>query len=330
MELSDKNIQFITLSRFKKSSFNRIIARWQVFNYYIQLKPELIIVNSPDLLIFSLLYRIIFGAKIIYDIQENYFRNLWYQNNYRWGLKHALAILVRAKEIIAAPLFNHFFLAEKVYSNQLNFIRNKFTILENKSLVPEKINSSVLNKTSPKFLVSGTIAYEYGILEAIKFFKSIKKIYPKATLIIIGHCPNKLLYIKLELIHKSNPSIKLKISSDPIPHAHIKIEILQADIGLMPYLPNESTQGKWPTKVYEYMAYKLPFILQENSVWNNYIISNNVGKPFDFINQSQEQSLSIWECLKSTTFYTKINPSEIYWSTQEAKLLSAVNNCLNN
>ena len=98
----------------------------------------------------------------------------------------------------------------------------------------------------------------------------------------------------------------------------------------MPYLPNESTQGKWPTKVYEYMAYKRPFILQENSVWNNYIISHNVGKPFDFVNQSQEANLSIWECVKSTTFYTKKNPSEIYWSTQETKLLSAVNDCFKN
>jgi len=110
--VSDKTIELIPLPSFNKNGFSRILARWNVYKLYIKVKPELIIVNSPDLLLFTCLYKILFGGHIIYDIRENYFKNLWHQNNYALGLKHILALSVRTKECITAPLFNHFFIGK--------------------------------------------------------------------------------------------------------------------------------------------------------------------------------------------------------------------------
>ncbi len=324
IELSDKNVMLLPLSSFKKNGFERIMARWQVFKTYLKLKPELIIVNSPDLLIFTMLYKILFGGIIIYDIRENYYRNLWYQQNYRWGLKHVLAILVRVKELITAPLFDHFFLAEKVYSTQLSFTKNKFTIIENKSLETKSRISNKLNTNAPSFIISGTIAYEYGIFEGINFFRNIEKYHPKSSLVIIGHCPNKLIQKELEYIEKSNPSIRLNISSNPIPHSAIEKEIMKAEIGLLPYLPNKSTKGKWPTKLYEYMGYQLPFIIQKNMVSSEFINSSNAGIEFDFTQQSLDTCQAAWEQISSALFYQN-NPSpNIYWSSEKEKLIAAV------
>lgn len=328
IELSDDAITLLPLKSFKKSAIYRILARWQVFIIYIKLKPELIIVNSPDLLFLTVLYRILFGGKIIYDIRENYFRNLWHQKNYSVPVRNILALLVRLKEQITSPLFDHFFLAENVYSQQLKFIRKSYTILENKSLYPEKTKTTHAAVKAPTFLISGTIALEYGVLEGIKLFKNIQKINLDSTLIIIGHCPNKWLYSKLELVAQNDTSIILKISRTPIAYEYIKTEILRTTFGLLPYLPNKSTQGKWPTKLYEYMTFKLPFLIQKNDLWNQFILENQAGLTFDFTNQNQEETQSIWSELNSRKFYTNTRLSKIYWSTQEKLLLTVVDKLL--
>ena len=328
IELSDKNVTLSPLSSFKKNGFSRIIARWQVFKIYLKLKPELIIVNSPDLLLFTGIYKILFGSNIIYDIRENYFRNLWYQQNYKLGVKYLLAVIVRTKEALTAPLFNHFFLAEKVYASQLGFIKNRFSIVENKSLPPQNTNSKPLNPNAPKFLISGTIAREYGVFEGINFFKKILVDTPNSTLKIIGHCPNMALQNELKNIAKVTPAIQLKIGKIPIPHESIVSEILKANIGLLPYLPNESIVGKWPTKLYEYSAYQLPFLIQENPVWNEFVISANCGLTFDFTKQSSRATQITSEQFRQTSFFQKSLPTEIYWVTEEKKLLEVVNTIL--
>jgi len=322
IELSDKNITLFPLTSFKKNVISRIIARWQVFNIYLKLKPELIIVNSPDLLIFTVLYKILFGGKIIYDIRENYFKNLWYQQNYKLGVKYLLAVVVRTKEALTAPLFNHFFLAEKVYASQLRFIKNKFLILENKSLPPQNINSKPFNPHAPKFLISGTIAREYGVFEGINFFKKILANTPNSTLKIIGHCPNIKLINELEIIAEKISSIRLNISKNPIPHTTIIDEILNANFGLLPYLPNKSIEGKWPTKLYEYSSYKLPIIIQENTVWNEFVISTNCGLTFDYTEITSETIQLIWKKICHSSFFQKSVPAEIMWASEEKKLLT--------
>lgn len=330
IDVTNKNIKLLPLPSFNKRGFSRILARWYVFKIYLKLKPELIIVNSPDLLLLTCLYKIIFGTKIIYDIRENYFKNLWYQNNFIWGLKYVLAISVRTKEWLTSPLFDYFLLAEKVYSTQLRFAVNRSVILENKTLRPEKTKIAPINYEGPTFIISGTIAIEYGIFNGINFFKSIHKKYSKSRLIIIGHCPNRPLLKELKILSQNNSGIELKISNDPIPHALIENEILLADFGLFPYAPNESTKGKYPTKIFEFVGYKVPFIIQNNSEWNEFILDHNAGFSFNFFNQSHETTLSFWESIKSNPLNAKEISDNIYWSTEEMKLQKVVNNSFNN
>jgi len=323
IELSDNKIKLLPLSYFNKSGFGRLRARWEAFKLYVKVKPEVIIVNSPDLLFVTCTYKILFGAKIIYDIRENYFRNLWFQKNYFWGLRHALALLVRTKEVFLSPLFTHFILAEKVYKQQLSFIGRRHTIIENKSL-PPKINRTPAKKPdSLTFLISGTIAYEYGIIEGVYFYKNVVQFLPNSSLKIIGHCPNKTLYNNLKILANENTQINLKISSNPVAHVKIEEAILEADFGLLPYQNNKSFSGKWPTKIFEYMAHQLPIIIQKNKTWNTFIEDNNAGISINFL---KLESLDMSTFFKKE-FYNNPLPNSIYWTSLEAKLTSVIEGC---
>ncbi len=323
IELSNNKVKLLPLSYFNKRGFGRIKARWEAYKLYVKVKPELIIVNSPDLLLVTCVYRILFGIKIIYDLRENYFRNLWYQKNYFYGLRHLLALLIRSKEVFLSPLFSHFILAEKVYATQLKFIGNRYSIIENKSLTPEKIRNNKPKSAPLQFLISGTIASEYGVLEGVNFFTELEKSTPNISLKIIGYCANKQLFKKLIEIEKSNPKITLKIATRPIPHVEIEQAIFASDFGLLPYRKNQSIKGKWPTKIYEYMACQLPIIIQENKTWDTFIADNNAGVSINFLNLVLPDMPSLF----NKEFYNSPLPESIYWTSAEAKLTSVIENC---
>ena len=61
---------------FERLAFRRLLAPWMCLKKYIKVKPKLIIFNTHELLIVTIIYKIIFGGKIIYDVQENYYRNI--------------------------------------------------------------------------------------------------------------------------------------------------------------------------------------------------------------------------------------------------------------
>lgn len=328
IELSDNNVNLFPLSSLNKNNFGRLIAQWSVLKYYLKVKPQLIIVNSPDLLIITSFYRILFGSKIIYDIQENYFRNLWYQNNYLWGIRHALALIIRSIELITSPLFFHFILAEKIYTHQLKFIKSRYTVIENKSLTPSKTNVTDLDKNNITFFIGGTIAMEYGIYEGLDFFMNVLELYPKAQLKIIGHCPNNSLYKSLQNKVKYQANIQLEISRYPVPHKMLESKILKSTIGLLPYVTNKSTEGKWPTKLYEYAAYHLPFIIQDTVVWNDFVLDSNAGVIFEFNKQTKENCQSVLSTVLSKSFNKSTVPFPIYWQSEEAKLLKLIDNSL--
>lgn len=318
----NQNVTLLPLKPFKRNGIGRIRARQEVWKIYLKLKPEVIIVNSPDLLVVTVIYKILFGSKIIYDIRENYFRNLWYQSNYIVGIRHILAIAIRTIEVITAPFFNHFLLAEKVYSKQLKFIRHRYTIIENKSLQTDIMKSQKGNGNTLQFLISGTIAREYGVLEGISFYKQVREYFPGSRLMIIGHCANKKTFELLEQHANEDDTIHLNISTVPLPHFEIENAMLQSDVGLLPYLPNRSTDGKWPTKLFEYMAYALPFIIQQSPTWNSFVVGNKEGIVLDFTDDTEFSGSAISELLAVSSNAKKV--LGIFWHEEEEKLENAL------
>ena len=107
---------------FKRNSIKRLIVPIHIFRKLLKLKPELIIVTTAELLIVSILNKILFGTKIIYDLQENYYRNIAFTDAYPSMVRYPIAIITKIIEYVTSVFIDHFILAEKVYEKQLKFI----------------------------------------------------------------------------------------------------------------------------------------------------------------------------------------------------------------
>jgi glycosyltransferase involved in cell wall biosynthesis len=318
------NIIFHPIFKFHRLSFKRLIAPIKTFQILLKLKPELIIVTTPELLSVMCVIKILFGCKIIYDVQENYYRNILFTGVYSVLVKFPLAIWIRWSEWLSKPFIDQYLLAEKVYKEQLRFAKNKSEILENKALIPlTKLQRADQKKDVTTFIYTGTIASHYGIFEAINFIRRIFIINSAVELIIIGYAPSKKIYKKVLFKIKDLNYIKIVGGDKLVPHCQILKELINADFCLMPYHKNKSSEGRIPTKLYECLALEKPVIITPNDAWNQIVDENQAGIIYDFNSKSIPDSV-----IKPPSFYGKNLSKKYVWDSEESKLLALINNMI--
>lgn len=313
------NITFHPIFKFGRLSIKRLLAPVKTFQFLVKLKPQLVIATCAELLIVISIYKIIFGCKFIYDVQENYYRNILHTSIYGTLIRYPMAILVRGMEWMCNPMVDRYLLAEKVYEQQLCFCRNKSEVIENKAIVPFHLQPPIFKDTTT-FLYTGTIAVHYGIFEAIDFIKHIHKNDKSAQMRIVGYAPDKRVYKRLLDKTQTCDYIKIEGGDVLVPHNQILMEIANADFCLLPYQKNKSTEGRIPTKLYECLAMEKPVIISPNDTWNEIIKDNNAGIIHDFYAQTIPDLKFI-----SKEYYGNQLSKNYSWKSEESKLLQIIN-----
>lgn len=256
---TDQRISFYALPSFKRFGIERLLSRLRVLRIVFQLKPAIFIATTHELLGVAVFARIFLGTKVIYDVQENYWRNLVYGKTLPWGVSHLAATAIRLKEIVSALFIQHFILAETCYAKELNFIGRRYTIIENKARKPSTTREVLGGKRN--LLFSGTLAESTGVFRAIDIASRLHALDPKFTLTIIGYAADSKVFSRIIQAIAGKPYITLIGGNELVPHTIILQHIDQADFGIICYVPNKATAGKMPTKLYEYLAHRLPFLL---------------------------------------------------------------------
>ncbi|OKL39544.1 glycosyltransferase [Pontibacter flavimaris] len=324
------NIYFHPIFDFKRLSLGRFLAQRKYKQLLHQLKPDLIIACTHELLLASQQYCQKYGAKLIYDVQENYTLNLTTQQNYPPLLRQLLAFEVARSEKKAAPSVNHFLLAEESYVTELSFLTaGKYAVIGNK-YKPEPdytlpTTPRQLKQEPLRLLYSGTIAEVYGVFEAVSLAEALHHLDPSTTLTIIGYSSRSHTSKRLQERIKGKRYIKLIGGNELVPHQQILQSIKESNLGLLPYRPHPSTARCIPTKLYEYMAYALPVLVQQNPLWQSITEAHQAGISVDF-RQAPPQELL--QRIRQSKFYTSGIPQEIFWEADEAKLLQIVKDTL--
>ena len=319
----NQSINFFPLSPFPRLSFKRFIAPWRVGHFILKVKPSIIIVNTHELLIVISLYKILFGAKIIYDIQENYVKNILYTTAFPKLARPFIAGWVRLKEWLTRPFIKGYIIAEKPYQQELDFIKNSTLLLENKykPIIPIKKEKET-DDTQIKLLYSGTIATSYGVFDAINLAEKLHALEPRINLTIIGYCANRKDLLRLREKIQGSEFIRLIGGDYLVPHQEIVHEITQADFGLVLNQRNKSTDQKLPTRLFEYSAHHLPMLICENPLWTAFCDEFNAAIT---LNPSDFDVATILEKMKNTSFYDRGNTDSSLWESEEHKLISLIN-----
>ncbi len=309
----DSTIVFNPLFSFQRLSFKRFFVGWVFLRYLLRLKPDLVIITTFELLLPAVMYRIIKNKKIIYDVQENYFRNLIYTTSFPPILKHLMALLVRGLEYTTRPFIHHYILAEKNYEKEFSFTKNKSTIIENKlrknSLLPKVNRGDGLIQ----FIYTGTISENYGIFEVISLVKLLNYKNDKIHLKIIGYSSRKDILEKIKKEISDCSFISMEGGADFVSHQNILKHIASSDFGLISYRSDRSTENCIPTKLYEYIALQLPYLINLNPIWKDLTQQYKAGIEVDFLKPDVENILIR---IKENDFYSKKANEDIYWQDE--------------
>lgn len=312
-------IQFYPHPSFSRFSIKRFFIPWLIFRKIRQLKADVIIINTPELLFMAALNRLFFGSQIIYDVLENYYSTIRYTNAYPSFIRLILAYCVRITESLFSFCVTQFLFAEKGYVKELSFARNPL-VLENK--LPKSVANQYIRgqvRESSKLLFTGTLAPTTGIFEAISLCKELHKIDSAFTLTIVGYCaiPEVLEEIKSEI--GNSPFIKLIGGDSLVPHGLLLNEIKQADIGIIIYPHNPSTHTSISTKLYEYLALNLPILIRHNSESHELVQICRAGVILD--NTIDFHKLA--NTLRNISFSLSV-PDSIFWEAEAQKLIRSL------
>jgi len=322
----NENIRFYPVFNFNRLSLKRLFAPLIYAKILFKVKPSITIINTPEILLVTVLYKLIFKGKVIYDIRENYFRNIVYNKNYIWGVKHLLGILVRLKELACYPFIDHVFYSDEGYQREMPIWNDKSTLIRNTYIDAWPIvEMEYTRQKGMKLLYSGTIAENYGIFEVIEFADQMYQVNSNISLIIIGYSANQKIVKKVLEKIKGKNYIKLIGGKKPVPHKLIINAIRKANFGIINYKINLSTANCFPTKIYEYMANKLPIIIQDYMPWSSFCLRFNAGIEISFDNADHNNIVTL---LQNQEFYKNGLPDQIYWKNDEKKLLNIVQNTL--
>jgi len=328
---SNDNIQkskvvFHPLPACARISIQRIVAPFKILRRFFFIKPDLIILSTHELLWTALVVKIFLNVKVIYDVRENYFRNILHTNAFPRLLKVFIASYVRIKEWMMSPLIDVFFLAEAGYEKELRFVTKKKLILENKV---KKMPIALTEKWGEQdgnihLLFSGTLAETTGVFSAIDLAAKLHAVEKKIRLLIIGHSPLVTVNTRIRNHISDKDYIQFKGGYNLVPHLEILDAIAASDFGIIAYPSNLSTQNTVPTKLFEYLGYKLPILLINYAPWIEICRPYLAALSFDLKNFKAEEFIMK---LRSTRFYSRI-PSDVFWESEEKKLLAAVSGLL--
>ncbi|WKV11699.1 glycosyltransferase [Marivirga harenae] len=327
-----ENIFLHPVFKFRRNSVKRLFAPFSVLKKFIKLKPKLIIVNTPELLWVMYLIKILFGTRIIYDIQENYRLNVKYSAVDNSITKIISLLFLYFTEGASKYFVSGYFLAEDCYINQLNFFHKKpYIKLLNKSVQPiQEIDKPIIIAEGMpiKFIYSGTIGESYGTIEAVDFCKQLYKLNPKITLIIVGYSSDYKYFKLLQKECENQSFIKLIANDSPIPQTEVIDQIKNSDVALLPYHLNYNIKGRFPTKIYDYLALGIPMIIPPHTRWKAFLEKYNAGICVNY--QHPNNTATILKQLYATEYYRFRPKSEIQWKSQEATLEKFIDNVLSN
>jgi len=311
-------IRFYPIFSFSRLSVSRLFAPFLFLRFLLRLKPEVVIVNSAELLIVTAFYRIFSTCRFFYDVQENYYLNVRCLSPLPFLVRLPAAALIRAVEFVSSPFVHHFILAEKSYAT-LPFVGSRWTVLENKSVVSEKSVQQKIKVEKPTFLLSGTLSLNYGLRESIDAFLLLREIFAGSSLLICGKTHDAQSEAFIQRTREQFSEISYNGGPNGVPYDEIVAAIKMADIGLVFYPDNPAIDSCFPTKIWEYMSFRLPMIVQEGKNWTPYCLAKNAAITIEQIRADSSFPFKLSEF----PFYpTDQDYGEIYWSREEEKFLS--------
>ncbi len=258
------------------------MPRWslhrQMLRLALQVQAKVYHIHTPELLPLALLLKAMRRAKVVYDVHEDYAKNLTYGRAYSQPLltRKLAALAVRALEKTSRLWVDYFLYAESCYKNILGAASGKYAILPNYYASPtgdmDSERADPLPTHMPILGYIGTIANDWGILETLKLWRALNHKGGSGVFLLIAGVGFEaaLLQNVQHTLQEANLPGRWRMlgGSEHVPYETIIACMESCACISALYTPTLAIRERIPTKFYEAMAMQKPVLFTANPTWD--------------------------------------------------------------
>ena len=264
----------LTILPVKKSAYlwARIFGLIKKIPEIRKFNPSFIHLHDPELLLISPFIRF-FGFKIIYDMHENFYRELD-DKPISWLSNRSQKLVWRFIEKYILNKMPVVF-AEASYAKHFNFI-SETMIIQNfprKKSFSKRYQPEMIKHDKVKFVYLGTISEDRG---AKKMIRSLTRAFGASNfeLNFIGDITDPTLETSLQHVFSKHKNI--------IFHGYQSMDdawniCKDCDVGLAILDPKDNYMESYPTKLFEYLICGLPVITSNFELYRGLVEKYNLG-----------------------------------------------------
>jgi len=264
-------IRIVGLRKAKKRWSRIFLLPPQVFCKAIREKADIYHFHDPELIPVGIALRLFLNKKVVYDVHEDYSKQVLSKPYLPGASRKTLAVIIRALENLSSIIFSGIVTATDDIRN--NFSHHKKAVsVKNYPVMSyfqdEKNNTQVRKEFRVVYV--GGVSKTRGIVEAIQALEYIEK---PIKLIICGDFnlyDEGLRLYQLKGIHKVE-------SLGWISHESIGQVLKTCDAGLVCLHPLPNYLTALPVKLFEYLAAGLPVIASDFPVLKIIVDGNRCG-----------------------------------------------------
>jgi len=269
-----EGVNIIPIPEAKNRMQRIILLSIKALSNALNLKADVYHFHDPELLPVGVLLKLLTGKKIIYDVHEDYSKQILSKYYISRIMRKSISYLIKMLEHISSLFFDGIVTATDdilrnfSYHKRAISVRN-FPIIENFPDV-KKINSD--KKDVFNLIYIGGLTEERGIIQmvqSLEFAKSNKQL----KLILCGEFDPPDLEVKVRSL-KGFEKVEYLGWVD---HKKISELLTKTDAGIVCLHPIPNYLTSLPVKLFEYMLAGLPVIASNFPLWKEIVEGNNCG-----------------------------------------------------
>ena len=220
--------------------------------------------HDPELLTVVPLIRMMTGSPTIYDCHEVYADFIRVKEYLSPPVRNTVAEIVRVAEPLLARLQSALIFSDNEIAKSFSNVDRPKRTLYNfpaRFLIEEgRQATEEINERPPTIIHLGFNERNRGTQMMVEAFRTVRAQVPEAKLLVVGgFSPPSLEHEMKRHVHDAGLGDAVVITGK-VPFEAIGSYLAKASIGWVPWQPFVKNDLNIPTKLFEYMAYKLPIV----------------------------------------------------------------------
>lgn len=253
---------------------HRLLLQPRVYRTARALDADLYQIHDPELLPLARLLKKSTGARLVYDMHEDY-----------RSKGPVVGRTLRALERWAFRWLDHVLLAEDSYHSIVRshpvpttYIANYFVPIGDGD--PQNADPDPERPAPTRLLYTGTLAKSRGLYAMVKLATLIGRADRSETVDLVGVCHHEAqrAWVENQIRRENLDGIITRVGWDAyVQPADMPPHYRQADVGLALFESHPNYEHSLPTKFYEYLQYGLPIICSDLPRWRQFVAQHECG-----------------------------------------------------